>query len=559
MRVRLLYADREWSGCEKYYDFNNIIQDLGLKTLFSMASKDVLKENGVVRKILEGDNYIRDVVNKVMISPLENAEEIYFRQGIIQDCLNNEDFISGIYNIATELSLQWDKLGRKDNENKARSNDVSWLMTRLRIIRLFVDGLSKIKHYFSSYEGTFSSAGIAGFVKGILEDFTLEDEKKYRELLESVDFYISEGLMDEDEKIVCKPRIVMECGIGGGLKLTNMQLREVETLHEKYRNPNSTLNKLRKYMDDHSAADSIVISGDMMLEKQMSELVYRVLRYIVTYLEPFYDDCSVFFDQLRFQTAFYRGAVNLQHHADRFQIHISMPVVCEEKKLCYENLKEFVMCIEQRITAVGNTCCIEDKNLIVITGANQGGKSTFLRSLGIAQVMMQCGLFVTANRFESGIFPQIFTHFTRREDSAMNSGRLDEELSRMSQIIDNITPDSLVLLNESFATTTEKEGSNIAYDIIRALHEAGIKIITVTHLLSFAKRLYAETGAEAAEPGYSAEGNDSRGEHPDTWSGGVAFFCAERLEDGRRTYKMIQSVPELTSFGLDLYRDIIGD
>ena len=117
---------------------------------------------------------------------------------------------------------------------------------------------------------------------------------------------------------------------------------------------------------------------------------------------------------------------------------------------------------------------MKHKMLIIVTGANQGGKSTFLRSIGIAQVMMQCGLMVVAERYESGIFPSLFMHFTRREDSQMNSGRLDEELRRMDQIIRNLGPDSLILLNESFATTTEKDGSEICYDIIRALTEAGV-------------------------------------------------------------------------------------
>ena len=78
----------------------------------------------------------------------------------------------------------------------------------------------------------------------------------------------------------------------------------------------------------------------------------------------------------------------------------------------------------------------------------------------------------------------------------------------------------------------------IAYDIIKALIEAGVKVLTVTHLLSFAQRMYAET-----------ENN------PDS---GVEFFCAERMENGIRTFKMIQHAPELTSFGLDLYDEIIN-
>ncbi len=108
----------------------------------------------------------------------------------------------------------------------------------------------------------------------------------------------------------------------------------------------------------------------------------------------------------------------------------------------------------------------------------------------------------------------------------------------MSGIIDQIGDGSLILLNESFATTTEKEGSVIAYDIVRALKEAGVKILMVTHLLTFARRMYAETA-----------------DRPDA---GVAFLSAERRPDGTRTFRLIPHVPEMTSFGLDLYDEIIG-
>ena len=197
------------------------------------------------------------------------------------------------------------------------------------------------------------------------------------------------------------------------------------------------------------------------------------------------------------------------------------------------------MGLEQHMAPIGNTCDLNEITLLLVTGANQGGKSTFLRSIGIAQVMLQCGLFAAAESFESGIFPSLFTHFTRREDSAMNSGRLDEELGRMSQIIDHLEGASMILLNESFASTTEKEGSAIAYDIVRALAEANIKILMVTHLLSFAQKVQ----------------NELQGPELPT-----AFLSAQRIEQqGRmqRTYKMIPHEPELTSFGLELYDEIV--
>lgn len=175
------------------------------------------------------------------------------------------------------------------------------------------------------------------------------------------------------------------------------------------------------------------------------------------------------------------------------------------------------------------------KNLILISGANQGGKSTYLRSIGIAQVFLQCGMFVPAKHYANHLSDQIFTHFTRREDQALNSGRLDEELKRMRRIIMRLTKNSMLLLNESFASTTEKEGSIIAEDILTALYEEGIQILMVTHLYEFLQKMYSKQLENSI------------------------FLSAERLEDGKRTFHMLEAKPEYTSYGMDLYEEIINE
>ena len=64
MNAFLLYSDREWVGNTKYFDSGSIVQDLGLKTLFMNAGKDVEFENGAVKKIKEQDHSIRDTKDK---------------------------------------------------------------------------------------------------------------------------------------------------------------------------------------------------------------------------------------------------------------------------------------------------------------------------------------------------------------------------------------------------------------------------------------------------------------------------------------------------------------
>jgi DNA mismatch repair ATPase MutS len=184
---------------------------------------------------------------------------------------------------------------------------------------------------------------------------------------------------------------------------------------------------------------------------------------------------------------------------------------------------------------VGNSVDADGKNLVIITGANQGGKSTFLRSVGLAQLMMQCGMFVPAESFAGELCAGVFTHYKREEDPTMKHGKLDEELSRMSEIIDAIAPNGIMLFNESFASTNESEGSEIARQVVRALLEKRVKVFFVTHLYEFARGMFEENMDDAL------------------------FLRAERLADGTRTFRIVEGEPLETSYGEDLYKEIFAD
>ncbi|MBO4415268.1 MAG: hypothetical protein J5824_04710, partial [Lachnospiraceae bacterium] len=530
MKVCLLYEDREWTKEEKYYDSASIIQDLGLKALFLVAAKRLIYENGAVKGLEEEDVYLTETLRSVMMIPLCSKEEIEYRHEIIKDSLSHEDFIRGLYTVSCELFDKWNELGRGPKEKKQQSNPVVRLMTDIREITLFCNTLSKIKTMMGQQEEDFSSKGLRTFRDGLFSSFSDEREENIRRVLADISFYTDRiDQIDERRAEVNRPRIVLECGLEDGLKFSSLKLEEVSSQNSKFLNKGSIKYKIQEFIDSR-IPDSFSTVQDPRISDQAHELEYMIVSYLVEGLKWFMEEFRDFFDKLKFQSAFYLSVIQLEQQMRRFGIQWCFPKVCDRRDLEFDDLKEFVMGIEQRTKPVGNTCSIKKKDLLIVTGANQGGKSTFLRSIGIAQVMMQCGLMVAAQSYSSGIFPRIFVHFTRREDSAMNSGRLDEELNRMNKIVERIGDGSLLLLNESFATTTEKEGSVIAYDIIKALTEAGVRILTVTHLLSFAKRVYEESK-----------------EQPES---NTEFFSAERKANGTRTYRMIQHEPELTSFGL---------
>ncbi len=116
----------------------------------------------------------------------------------------------------------------------------------------------------------------------------------------------------------------------------------------------------------------------------------------------------------------------------------------------------------------------------------------------------------------------------------MVSGKLEEELVRMSAIVDRLEPDALMLFNESFAATNEREGSEIARQVTDALAERRVKMIHVTHLHSFAHGL--------------TRLRDGR-----------AFLRAEPAPDGTPTFRLRPGDPKPHSHGLDVFRSYFPD
>jgi len=146
--------------------------------------------------------------------------------------------------------------------------------------------------------------------------------------------------------------------------------------------------------------------------------------------------------------------------------------------------------------------------------------------------MMQCGMFVGAESFAANCCSRLFTHYKREEDATMKSGKFDEELGRMSEIVNWLKPNAMVLFNESFAATNEHEGSEIARQIVKALIDQQIKVFFVTHMYELAHRFY--------EPGTT----------------NALFLRAERQKDGQRTFKLHEGEPLPTSFGQDVFQKV---
>jgi MutS-like protein len=494
MKARLLFPDADFgSGGAPPTGSDDLIADLELTTLLATMAA--------------GDKFLHDVAARVLLTSLTDPDAIRYRQAVLADCIAQPGIIRELYNIAVGALADkrgvWGFLGSQ-NPSSILSGAVSQLevqIVRLRQLRRFAD----------DHSGKFSSDGLTTFLRTVraeLDDDYFATLGRHLKQLRFPGGQLISAELDRDNS-----------GISYMLRSGSARLR----LRERIGIAPRTVHSFSVHPRDDAGAQALeAITG-------------RAINHVANAAAQSADHISNFFAMLRAELAFYLGCLNLRGELEARGQPVtfpgpSPPGTCE---LACADLRD--PCLALRTShAVGNDVDADGAPLMVITGANSGGKSTFLRSLGVAQLMMQAGMFVTAKAFRASVCHGVFTHFIREEDPAMVSGRLDEELARMSAIAGQISQGCLVLFNESFAATNEREGSEIGRQVVTALLEAGIRVVFVTHHFDLADSLHRQD------------------EHP------ALFLRAPRQPDGRRDFKLVVAEPLPTSYGADIYHRIGG-
>lgn len=125
-----------------------------------------------------------------------------------------------------------------------------------------------------------------------------------------------------------------------------------------------------------------------------------------------------------------------------------------------------------------------DTQLVIITGANMAGKSTYMRAVALICIMAQAGSFVPARHAKIGILDRIFTRVGAFDDLASGQSTFFVEMLELANILNNVTPKSLVILDEIGRGTSTADGSSIARAVIEFLHgkgSSGPKTLFATH------------------------------------------------------------------------------
>ncbi len=486
-----MYRDRDFDlGRPLPWNEAALVQDLELTTLFDAMAA--------------GDRYLADVAGRAVLSGLADPDAVRYRQDVLRDALNNEPVVRRIYDLATE-SIERE---RKDYWGLFMRTPGAVLQRSVSVLQMFVGALRKLRSIADEHASAFRSEGFTRFFAMLQQELSDEYFARIHDHLRRLKFH--DGAL-------------VSAGLGQGNKGIDYVLRKP---HEE------TQSWLQRLLAQRPPVYTVHIHPrDEAGARALAELRDKGTNLVANALGQSTDHILGFFTMLRVELAFYVGCLNLHRRlaAKGEPTCFPVPEAPERRRHSCRGLYDVCLSLNLDHRAVGNDVNADDRDVVIITGANQGGKSTFLRSIGLAQLMMQCGMFVPAESFCANLCTGIYTHYKREEDPAMQSGKFDEELSRMSEIVDHIAPHSLVLFNESFAATNEREGSEIARQITRALVDRHIKVFFVTHLYDFARRL-----------------------------ANAIFLRAERQPDGRRTFRLIEGEPLQTTYGEDLYRRIFG-
>lgn len=496
MNVYLMFPNRDFAPRQPLPpNADALIQDLELDILFDAMAR--------------GDDYLFSVAKQALLSSLDSPADILYRQEILRDCLKNPDIVRQIYS----LPLQAIERKHRHWMGIFTRYPSGVLSGALQMLEMFVELLKVLKQIADEHGAAFESRGFRRFFAMIQREL---DEAYFAEVQEHL------------ERLKFRGGALVSAELGMGNEGTNYVLRKT----------NHTRNWVQRILSRKSPVYSYSIPPrDDHGARALGELRDRGINLVANAAGQSADHIDSFFAALRLELAFYLGCLNLAERLAELgeSVAFPAPVPADERVHSFTGLYDASLSLTMKRKVVGNSVNANGKDLVIITGANQGGKSTFLRSIGLAQLMMQCGMFVPAESFRANVCTGLFTHYKREEDSTMTSGKFDEELGRMSEIVDNITPNSIVLFNESFAATNEREGSEIARQIVNALLEKQVKVFFVTHLYELAH-------------GFHAKGMEN-----------AIFLRADRKEKGRRTYKLIEAPPLETSYGIDAYNKVFGE
>jgi hypothetical protein len=494
-------------------------------------------------------------IRTILATLSDDVAVINYRHEVLDDFLNCPELVAGFEAILSLLV----QLSYSSERQRAAQSQLHQAVSRLGELEVYVDCVKRLRALLAQIGPALRSAGL----------------RRLREVLETREADPSfQALAAELPALGVQVRSVRSVTIGVNLdpQLLPVEATLLAVNAQRFKGPSgSLLGRLLGLKPDDEAYEGIAplhgvppdpfrnpnMGGPppranpllVPLFKDLNDVLESVAKPVVKALRHYIKHNSYFLITLEPEVAFYLGAVRLIQRVRAASLPLCRPeVVPKEERICHVqdgyNLNLALRMLERHPNADLSTQIVTndvdfgpDGRIFILTGPNQGGKTTYTQAVGLTQVLCQAGLYVPGSSARISPVDGIYTHFPVEERPGTETGRLGEEAQRLSVIFARATRHSLVLLNESLASTSPGEALYLARDVVRALKLLGARAIFATHLHELAEGLERLNGQAPSDCKVVSV---------------VARTVQDDGSEARRTYQIMPGPP----MGLSYARDI---
>lgn len=401
----------------------------------------------------------------------DSPDEIRERQMIIKDMLKHDRIYSAFCELLGYLSdIKSIKTKQTDY------TDTEQTLYSLRVAELYIDAVRLMHSLYEETKETLKSSRL----RELLSYYnSINDGEDFRSISQYTEKYL------KDIKFVKSFTV----GINLDTKLTPSEIGIISMNDDYFVSDNfftgmfrsnTSLPCVTPLINFDSSNKLLERSVYLALNDNLCKALKRGQQAIITKLGNMAHNIIAVEDDIRFFCKAYKFLHEIKSHGGIY----SFPALSNKNIVVKRAYDPSLLKRHTYNQIIKNDISFDKENsqIFILTGANAGGKSVYVNTICTLQILFQLGLPIPAAVAEMSPVDSIFIHYASKAESADDESRFESECIKMKQIIDSMTEQSLILLDETFSSTASSEGAAVAYHILRHILDKGSYCVFSTHI-----------------------------------------------------------------------------